>query len=53
MQMLEDKSVRVKTAAFEPLKSLFDPASKVNTTELGLSQLFKKYGSIGVYVAVM
>lgn len=42
MQMLEDKSVRVKSAAFEPLKALIDPANKVDTAELGLSQLFSK-----------
>jgi hypothetical protein len=40
--MLEDKSVRVKTAAFEPLKALLDPANKVDTAGMGLSQLFSK-----------
>ncbi|GAB5585937.1 hypothetical protein Unana1_00837 [Umbelopsis nana] len=45
IQMLEDKSVRVKTAAFEPLKALVDPANKVDTAGMGLSQLFSKFSS--------
>lgn len=48
MQMQEDKSVRVKAAAFEPLKSLIDPANKVNTAELSLPQLFNKYVTVVV-----
>lgn len=40
--MMEDKSLRVKTAAFEPLLSLIDPANKVDVTELDLRQLFSK-----------
>ncbi|CAO3672189.1 unnamed protein product [Umbelopsis ramanniana] len=45
LQMMEDKSLRVKTAAFEPLLSLIDPANKVDVTELDLRQIVSKFST--------